>query len=189
MERSVALLWRGAGGPALELATAEIGDATLRARGAWVRSEPEPYSFSYELETAAAFVTTSLAVSAWGAGWSRSLDLRRRPDGSWVAEPGGELKGLEEALDCDIGYSCLTNTMPVLRHRLLEGGGQVDLVMAWVSVPDLRVQALRQRYTHLTRRPEGGAVVRYQSDSFKADITFDADGFVVDYPRLGRRVR
>lgn len=145
----MALLWRGAAGQALELATAEIGDATLRARGAWVRSEPEPYSLSYELETAAGFVTTSLAVSAWGAGWSRSLDLRRRQDGSWVADPGGELTGLEEALDCDLGYSCLTNTMPVLRHRLLDGG-QVELVMAWISVPDLRPGAATALYASHT---------------------------------------
>lgn len=185
----VALLWQGAEGPALELARAEVRNGTLTAQGAWVRSEPEPYSLSYALETTLEFVTRALTVSAWGAGWSRTLDLRRRDDGAWVAEPGGELADVAGALDCDLGYSCLTNTMPVLRHGLLEGGGPIDLLMAWVSVPGLQVEASTQRYTHIVRRPGGGAVVRYESGTFVADIEFDGDGFVTDYPGLGRRLR
>lgn len=184
----VALLWQGVGGRALELSAAEIGSGGLTARGAWVRAEPEPYTLTYGLATTSGFVTTELTVSAWGAGWSRSLELRRLPDGAWVAQPGGNLPELGGALDCDLGYSCLTNTMPVLRHGLLEGGGPIDLLMAWVSVPDLRVQPVAQRYTHLARRPGGGAVVHYESDSFRADIAFDSSGFVVEYPQLGRRV-
>lgn len=184
----VALLWQGVGGHALELSAAEIGSGGLTARGAWVRAEPEPYTLTYGLATTSGFVTTELTVSAWGAGWSRSLELRRLPDGAWVAQPGGNLPELGGALDCDLGYSCLTNTMPVLRHGLLEGGGPIDLLMAWVSVPDLRVLPVAQRYTHLARRPGGGAVVRYESDSFRADIAFDSSGFVVEYPQLGRRV-
>ena len=188
-QMGVALLWQGVERPALELARAEVRNGTLSAQGAWVRSEPEPYSLSYALETTSGFVTRALEVSAWGAGWSRSLELRRRDDGAWVAEPGGELADVAGALDCDLGYSCLTNTMPVLRHGLLEGGGPIDLLMAWVSVPGLQVEASAQRYTHIARRPGGGALVRYESGTFVADIEFDGDGFVADYPRLGRRLR
>ena len=60
--------------------------------------------------------------------------------------------------------------------------------MAWVTLPDLRVHAVRQRYTHLARAG-GGAVVRYQQGSFAADVEFDAEGFVADYPGLAHRVR
>src|SRR5215471_21132981 len=76
VQMNVALLWQGVGGPALELSAAEIGSGGLTARGAWVRAEPEPYSLTYRLETASGFVTRSLTVAAWGAGWSRSLELR-----------------------------------------------------------------------------------------------------------------
>jgi hypothetical protein len=75
--------------------------------------------------------------------------------------------------------------MPVLRHGLLGSEGSIELVMAWVSVPDLTVVASRQRYTAL-----GGNVVRFESldDTFTADLSFDNDGLVVDYPGLARRV-
>jgi hypothetical protein len=100
---------------------------------------------------------------------------------------GADPATLAGALDCDLGLSPLTNTMPVLRHGLLSGGGPVDLLMAWVSVPDLSVQADAQRYTFVRPAAEGGAVVNYSSDGFTADISFDATGLVIDYPGIGSR--
>ena len=76
--------------------------------------------------------------------------------------------------------------MPVLRHGMLRGGEPRDLVMAWVSVPDLSVRASAQRYTFL-RADAGLSVIRYESGDFSADVVFDADGLVVDYPGLARR--
>jgi hypothetical protein len=181
-------MWQGYGAPSLEIATVELGDGALTARGTAIRATPEPWTVSYELETGGGFVTASLAVTAWGADWSRSLRLRRGVDGAWHAEPGGFLDGLDGALDCDLAYCCLTNSMPVLRNRLHGRVGTVNLVVAWVSLPDLSVHVSRQRYTHLARAT-GGAVVKFESGSYAADVEFDAAGFVTDYPGLARRVR
>ena len=59
--------------------------------------------------------------------------------------------------------------------------------MAWMSVPDLAVHASVQRYEHVRATPSG-AVVRFSSGDFAADLEFDQDGFVVDYPDLARRL-
>jgi hypothetical protein len=183
------LAWQGVAPHSLELAAVEILDDSLRARGSMIVMGPEPYSLTYELDTLADFVTARLAVSAWGPGWARSLELRRHSNGTWIADPGGRVTGLAAALDCDLGRCCLTNTMPVLRHGVHQRVGSVDFVMAWVSVPDLTVEVSPQRYTHLARTGGRGAVVRFQSDGFNAEIEFDGDGFVVDYPGLARRIR
>jgi uncharacterized protein len=100
------------------------------------------------------------------------------------------LPRLEGALDCDLGLSPLTNSMPVLRHRLLETDGSVEFLMAWVSVPDLGAHPSRQRYTALRDLPGGGRLIRYESldSTFTADLGFDRDGLVVDYPGIGRRL-
>lgn len=75
--------------------------------------------------------------------------------------------------------------MPVLRHGLHRrpGTGPHHFLMAWVSVPDLAVSPNRQTYTPLARA-EHGARVRYESGGFRADIGFDEDGLVLDYPSL-----
>jgi hypothetical protein len=181
-------MWQGYGPPSLEIAVVELGDGAMSVQGTAIRATPDPFSVSYRLETTAEYVTTALSVTAWGGGWSRSLELRRTPDGEWSADPGGYLDGLDGALDCDLAYCCLTNTMPVLRHRLHSRVGTASLRMAWVSLPDLRIRVSPQRYTHIARA-SGGAVVKFESPGFLADIEFDSAGFVRDYPGLARRVR
>jgi uncharacterized protein len=173
-------------------------DGALAATGLAIGSSPAPYRLDYQLSAAPGYVTTELVVRTEGAGWRRSLVLQRSASGRWSCAieaegdldqppPGGDLTSVVGALDCDLGLSPLTNSMPVLRHRLHEGGGPVDFLMAWVSVPDLAVSPSRQRYTFVRREP-GGRVVRFEDldGSFAAEITFDERGMVLDYPGIAR---
>jgi uncharacterized protein len=75
--------------------------------------------------------------------------------------------------------------MPIMRHELLAAPGQVELTMAWVSVPDLAVEPDGQRYT--SAEPNR---VRYDAldGSFSAMIRMDDDGLVADYPGIARRI-
>jgi hypothetical protein len=184
-----------------EHAEVVILDDRLSASSVAIADDPLPYRLDYELETGPGFVTRRLSLRTQGDGWERTLDLRRLDSGSWTAQtgvqgesglpdPGGDSALVKGALDCDVAHSPLTNSMPVLRHGLLEQAGSHDFLMAWVSLPDLRFRPSRQRYVAL---PDVGAtrIVRYQSldGTFTADLTFDGDGLVIDYPQLGRRLR
>lgn len=182
------LVWRSTGAAGMEMAAVELAPDSMSVRGATIATAPEACFLSYELEAGQGYVTTSLSIMAWGSGWSRTLELRRRHDGVWISQPGGYLPALDGALDCDVAGCCLTNTMPLLRHRLHERSGSMDFLMAWISLPDLTVHASRQRYTHLARRPVGGALVRFQSSTVSVDLEIDTSGFVIAYPGLASRV-
>jgi uncharacterized protein len=93
-----------------------------------------------------------------------------------VLEPGG-------ADFFDLAHSPLFNSLPVLRDGLHREGEPHDYVMRWVDVPSLEVSRSEQRY-----EPLGDGIVRFRSGSFTADLAFDADGFVMEYPGLARRV-
>jgi hypothetical protein len=183
-ERLRAVAWTKDDPTGMELAEVRLTDSSLAASGIAIGSDPVPYRLDYELETAEDFVTARLRVEARGDSLHETLDLRRSPEGRWSAN-GRELPGLDSVLDCDLGLSPLTNSMPVLRHGLLRDTASLDFVMAWVSVPDLAIHADGQRYTGL-----GGGVVRFESldGTFTADIVFDEDGLVLDYPGIARRV-
>ena len=168
--------------------------------GVAIRTRPLPYRLDYQLETGSEFVTVRLGVTSAGDGWSRELDLHRDVDGVWHAAtsqeghldlpPAGlDTAGLEQALDCDLELSPVTNMMPILRHNLLQRERTVEFTMAWVSVPALTVRADGQRYAHMSSRP-GHHVIRYEAidGTFAADITADADGVVIDYPGVARRL-
>ena len=187
-------------GPGAEFADVVIEGRRLAASGVAIGSAPIAYRLDYQLETYEDFITSGLLVTTRGEGWSRHLDLRRSPSGGWtirtetegflaLPEPGGDEAEISEALDCDLGLSPLTNSMPVLRHGLQNGGGPLDFLMAWVSVPDLAVYAIRQQYRFVRNRGKA-AIVRYRSlgSNFTADLSFDADGLVIDYPGIGRRI-
>ena len=183
----------------IEFAEIAIAAAHMDARGVAVGTGPLPHRLDYELETRADFVTARLRVISRGEGWRRELDLRRSPDGVWsiaasarghpdLPAPGGDATRLGDAIDCDLGLSPVTNMLPILRRGLLDGGGPVELTVAWVAVPELAVHVDAQRYRHL-RSEDDRHVVRFEAvdGSFAADITFDADAVVVDYPGIARR--
>jgi hypothetical protein len=147
------LIWAGeeegwAGGWRAETARVELNGDGLRATGTQLAIDPLPYRLDYRLDASCeGFVTRSLQVEAAGQGWERRLRLERDPGDEWTADVGGEgeldlpagcsdISGLSDALDCDLGFSPLTNSMPVLRHGLHREPGKVDFLMAWVSVPD-----------------------------------------------------
>ncbi|MEU5881508.1 putative glycolipid-binding domain-containing protein [Spirillospora sp. NPDC047279] len=187
-----------------ELAEVEFGDGRLAAKGTAVGGDPLPYRLEYELTTGERWITSRLLVEAYGTDpetgpWRRWLELANRPEGEWTISaraegkirlppPGGDATSLAGALDCDLGLSPLTNTMPVLRGGHLEGGrpegGEHEYLMAWVSVPDLTVTPSRQTYAHVRRD-----AVRFSSPGFTRTIEFGPDGLVEDYPDIGRRVR
>jgi hypothetical protein len=202
------LIWEGErgspGGWRTEAAEVELKDGALRATGTQLAIDPLPYRLEYRLDASGeGYVTRSLRIAAAGEGWERRLHLQRDPCGEWTVEigsegdldlspPGGDAAGFGGALDCDLGFSPLTNTMPMLRHGLHRQPGRADLVMVWISVPDLGVHAMHQRYEHLGADSDG-AVVRYASvehgrATFTADLELDHDGLVRHYPGLARRV-
>ena len=170
--------WNGEPEWRTELCELQLAEDGLAATGAQLGSEPRPYRAAYELEARHGWITRRLRVEVGGVG---SLELRHDGKGNWAGvENAAELEG---ALDCDLAFSPLTNLMPVRRHRLHEEPGTVEFAMAWVSLPDLEVHRSQQRYEHLAP-----GRVRFSSDGFVADLELDADGLVVIYPGLARRI-
>ena len=176
------LIWRGLDEWRAETSLVRIDDDRLTATGTQLGVTPEPYRVDYSLRTGPGFVTETLDLSALREGTLKRLRLVRDPDGGWTADDR-PLPDLDGALDTDLFASPVFNSMPVLRHGMLGGGEPRDLVMAFVTVPDLTVTRSEQRYT-----PLGGGRVNYLSGDFTADIQFDDQGVVLNYPHVAKLV-
>jgi uncharacterized protein len=178
------LVWRGLDDWLAEATQVHLDADRFQAWGTQLGSAPHPYRVDYALTTAANWITERFQLLVRDAYGERRLDLRRCADGAWTAS-GRPLPGLEDALDCDLENSPLTNSMPILRERLREGGPPVDLVMAWISLPDLGVRVSSQRYEPMDARS-----VRFVSldSDFTAELELDSDGLLARYPSLGERV-
>ncbi|HEX2180111.1 MAG TPA: putative glycolipid-binding domain-containing protein [Actinomycetota bacterium] len=198
MERLI--VWKGVDAWRAEVCRFWFGESGIQAEGTQIGVTPLPYRMDYRLDAPDNYVTRRLQVEVAGEGWKRRLVLASDGNGAWQSDasaegdpglppPGGELKHVAGALDCDLGLCPATNLMPVVRHGLHRQPGAEDFLMAWVSVPDLGVHPSRQRYEHV-RLTQSGAVVRYVGEhrDFVGDLEFDRDGVVVFYPDLARRV-
>jgi hypothetical protein len=201
-DRRRALAWRKDDPHGTEFADVALWDDHLSAVGVAIGSDRIAYRLDYALETAAGFVTEHANITTRGDGWSRELDLVRTGGGHWKAAvrseghvglpaPGGDLSSFTDALDLDLGSSPLFNSMPVLRHDLHANAGTTDFLMVWISVPDLQIHPSRQRYTFLGAAPNARTVLFEsvgQDEDFMAELVFDDDGLVVDYPGIARRL-
>jgi hypothetical protein len=189
------LVWLKAAGA--ELVDVELTEGRLTAIGTAIGAVPVPYRLNYALITGENYVTRTLQVRTTGAGWRRSVALRRDDDGSWRVEvesegelagpaAGGDLTACVGALDAGLALSPIAHSPPVLRHGLLGGGEPVEQLVPWVAVPSLAIEPVQQCHTHLLR--EGGmSLVRYEWGDLTADLVFDRNGLVVDYPGVARR--
>ena len=129
----------------------------------------------------------SAGIAPLRAG-QQPLVLQTDGAGHWTTPAGEALPDLAGCLDIDISVTPFTNTLPIRRLALRPGEArEIDVV--YIALPDLHCRPLRQRYTCLAARPDGG-IYRYETleSGFTADLPVDADGLVLDYPGLFRRI-
>jgi uncharacterized protein len=173
------VIWKSLEWCGVERLQLEVEGAGVTAKGQLV-GDPDgvPVGALYEIQCDAAWNVVRVAVQVLGRS---RLDLTRAPDGTWGAN-GHPLPSLDGCVDVDLSLTPFTNTLPIRRLSLAPGQA-ADLKVAYVKLPGLQVAPAHQRYI-CQRRDERGALYRYESGSFRADVTVDEDGLVTTYEGL-----
>ena len=184
------LAWAGLDAPRLEAARIVLGERSLRASGSMVSASQDgaaPFSASYALSTDENGVVGRLTVRTVCAEGEQHVTLTRSEEGIWLVDHGGGAArtDFDGALDVDLAFSPLFNTLPVRRLALHEAGPEHELPMVFVTLPSLDVQLVQQTYRSVSVGDP--AVVGLRGDSFDVDITIDPDGLVLEYPGLAKR--
>jgi hypothetical protein len=179
--RTRSVLWQRSDVPGFEWCRLDLEAASARLSGTVVLAwEGLPWRIEYDIELDEQGRTRRLAIGADGVaaegGPPSRLDLVLEADGSgrWSRE-GAVVINDPEALDCDLGFSPSTNTLPI-RRLGLEIGEQREIAVAWILFPSFEVVLGRQTYERLADR-----TWRYRSGSFDAELTVDEDGLVDAY--------
>jgi len=183
--------WQPWEGPGLEHLNLRLGGDRVRALGLILRMrDAAHFRCRYTLETdgdwrlrrltfavadAEDNAVARTSIEADGAGHWRVNDAVR-PD-------------LDGCLDVDIQITPFTNTLPI-RRLGLDAGGNAEIRVAYLPVPELDLRPVEQRYTCLAPRDAVGGRYRYEGlfRDFTAELPVDGDGIVMDYPETFRRV-
>jgi len=151
----------------------EVGGWALRGTVAR-RFREGTASIVYLIETDTRWRTKTVRLEQLLNGVHSTLDLRVRGERWFVGEK--ERRELRGCVDVDLEASPVTNTLPLKRTKI-RTGSRVDLTVAWVRFPSLKILPLRQSYERL-----GPARYRYESATgFEADLDVDGFGLVRRY--------
>jgi uncharacterized protein len=175
------LAWAAQQFPGVEHVMAHSDASGFRADGQLVMVEDRPVRVSYLLECDSRWRFTALAMTVTDSESERTLRLSATADGRWQTD-GTSRPDLDGCIDIDINCTPLTNTLPIRRLSWTPGASH-DLSVAYVSVPELTVRPVGQRYTQLEP-----SLYRYESGTFRTDLPVDEAGFVLDYPSYWNRV-
>ena len=181
-------MWSAWEDPGLGHLLLEVRDAAIVADGMVLGvTEGRPFRVAYEVRCDTDWHVRSVRVGAPTLELPR-VDLLSDGEGNWKSPDGRIVPGLKGCLDVDISVTPFTNTLPIQRLGLTPGES-ADISVAYVEGTKLQAWPEPQRYTCL-EKGDGGGLYRFLSldGGFTADLSVDADGLVVDYPGLFRRV-
>ncbi|WP_132058245.1 putative glycolipid-binding domain-containing protein [Halorussus amylolyticus] len=147
-----------------------------------------PFRIRYEVECDRRYHVQRVDVATLGRE-SESRTLRADGGGKWSDGRGMEVSTLNGCIDVDISVTPFSNTLPIRRLEL-DQNESAEVQVAYITVPELQVKAVSQRYTCLEPIGENGGRYRYEnvSSGFTAELPVDSDGLVTDYPGLFDRV-
>lgn len=150
-------------------------------------SNSTPFRLWYEMVCDTDWTIKELGLILLG-GNGKSIKMQTDGQGHWSTISGDPLPSLEGCIDVDISATPFTNTLPI-RRLALSPGQSVELLVAYVVIPELELKPDRQRYTCLGFGTQEG-LYRYEGleSGFSAELRVDSDGLVIDYQGLFRRV-
>ena len=140
------------------------------------------WTVHYAIELDDVWRTRHALVTTRDAAGARTVTLEADGAGRWRVG-GAPAPHLDGVLDVDLEASAVTNTFPVRRLALAPGAG-AEAPAAWVRL-DSSVERLEQRYRRLD-----GERYAYEAPAlgFAAELVYDGDGLIREYPGIASRV-
>jgi hypothetical protein len=182
------LMWAPWEGPGLEHLRLVTSGSGVVANGLVIGLEAgRPFRIGYEVRCDGRWRVREVRVATPDSE-RPVLELLTDGEGHWKRGGGEPVPELEGRIDVDISATPFTNTLPI-RRLALEPGESEELAVTYIRVPELLVGPERQRYGCLQAQADGG-LYRFEAlpSGFTAELPVDADGLVIDYPGLFRRL-
>jgi hypothetical protein len=143
------------------------------------------FRLNYRLLCDGQFSIQGFSVESAG---QEPLDLITDGRGNWSNVEGHRLPQFTGCIDIDITATPFTNTLPIRRVHW-EVGQIQEFKMLYITVPELMLSVSPQRYTCLEKMEEGALFYFEVLDTgFTAELPVDAEGLVLDYPGLFKRL-
>jgi hypothetical protein len=149
--------------------------------------ENKPFRVQYEIICDAEWRIRRLCLYTLN-GMQRSLELESDGEGNWLNGRGEEVKAMRECLNLDLVETPFTNCLAINQLGLTPGA-KAEIKVARISIPELAIQPLCQRYTYVgDQRHNRVYHCENEYKGWAAEFYVDDAGMVTDYPGTFIRV-
>ena len=182
------VMWSAGDAPGLEHLRLAMHNDGVVADGIVIGvTEGRPFRVAYEVRCDVGWRVRAVRVGVPGSE-PLGVNLLSDGEGNWKTSDGRAVPELRGCIDVDISVTPFTNTLPIRRLGLVPTES-AELSVAYFEGTKLQPWPETQRYTCL-EKSDGGGLYRFLSldGGFSADLPVDADGLVLDYPGLFKRV-
>ncbi|NIG56158.1 putative glycolipid-binding domain-containing protein [Chitinophaga sp. Cy-1792] len=137
-----------------------------------------PFSISYEIEITNDWRIEAFTIRAEGTD-KRELKLQSNLQGEWYDREGNQISAFNGCLDIDISLTPFTNSLPIKRLSHLKIGDSEVISVIYILLPEFELHKMQQRYTRMN---EDSWLYENLESGFTAQLYFDEDGIMNDYP-------
>ena len=174
------ILWRSLAWPGHEACRLFSQDSQWYLEGTAVfLNEQRSCRLDYQVVCDETWRTRTGKVEGWLGDTTVNIQIKSDSAQHWWMN-GIEQSDVIGCIDLDLNFSPSTNLLPIRRLEL--GVGQAaDVRAAWLRFPSFKLELLPQKYSRLSDNS-----YRYESagGQFKADLSINRSGFVMDYPGI-----
>ena len=183
------LTWRAQDVSRMESVRVQLSGERIKANGRIVAAATATnpaFGAYYDLQTDESGATKRLGLTVTLAERERQLSIARDEENMWLLtdHQGESRAGYNGALDVDLVFSPFFNAAADSAARACTKR-RIRSRCRWSTwnVPDMSVTAAIVNYTSAG---DGSAGIKLRSPVADTTVSVDADGFIVDYPGLGR---
>lgn len=144
--------------------------------------EGKIFQVDYEIRTNAAWETLSVQLKSRHSNVITHMHCESDGKGGWKID-GKEAAQFDGCIDVDISLTPFTNTLPIRRLRWTDGVAQPIRVF-YFNILEGQTRPMEQCYTRLSASEY---LYENRTRDFKAKLTVDEQGLVIDYPELSVR--
>lgn len=177
---SLAVLWRRLDVPGHDACRLDEAADGWRLRGAAVfLLDGLPVQLDYRVECNTSWGSRSARVQGSVGTQRVDITVERGDDGRWLMNDA-PVRGLDDCVDVDFGFTPATNLLQ-LRRIALAVGEAAEVPVAWLDVPPGTLLRLEQRYRRLAAERYDYEAPRF---AYHAVLEVNDAGFARRYPGL-----
>lgn len=148
-----------------------------------INNHEKHFTIKYTLNCEPSWKVRNLNLELVETKDKQKIKLESDGHGNW-SNDSGIIEKLHGAIDIDISATPFTNTLPIRRLRLRKKQS-VEILVVYITIPELSVSTDRQRYTCLSKST---FLFEQIDNNFTRRIEVDKGGLVVTYPGLFKRI-